>query len=100
MKFADQVPNIYAASERNGLSRVGLIPGSTGSSSHHHHLHQPCKLLIRLLGSLCGRSSRSAITLVALQDGPSDPGQLVGDGDLDDAGWATGQERVEPSRSR
>ena len=55
MKFADQIPNIYAASERNGLSRVCLIPGSTGPSSHHHHLHQPCKPLIRLPQQLMRR---------------------------------------------
>jgi hypothetical protein len=99
MKFADQVPNIYAASERYRLSRVVLISGSTGSSSHHQYLDQPCKP-IRLQKSLCGRSSWSTITAIVLQDRPSDPRQLVGNGDLDDAGWAAGQERVDPSRSR
>src|ERR687897_3619826 len=51
-------------------------------------------------GSLCGRSSRSTITLVALQDGPGDPSQLVGDGDLDDAGWGAGPQRAHPSPRR
>ena len=102
MVSADEVPFCFAGFDALDSSRVILVPGLTGSPSHHMVLATSSRdtALIETSSGRCRAERRRSVDVATHHDGPDHSRRPVRQRNRDEPGRLAGEQRIDPRIGR